>query len=379
MNQGSMKYWITIVLFVVITFPVISQQYRSELPYRLVGGKMIVEMKLNGTLRSFIFDTGASRTMLTEEVCRELGVIVADSLPVTDANGHKAFYPLVWIDEIQTPDNTFRFKNVAAMKMPEPSPLECFSVDGLIGCDLLKQLILVIDGKKKIVTMTTAEKEAMISFRKMVNFVQSGMPIISILTASGNNLVCLFDTGYSEFLSLRESDFEMLESGSAFEFLSEGCTVGSISVGGVAATRVSRRVNFPLLLIGGTKFRNVISETSTPPYTLLGMKLLDYGKVTLDYSRARFYFEAYKPEYDCTGKTHDLGLQVKDGDLMVAAVWGAMKDVVEMGDKVIKINGKPAGKYDFCESMLNGIPELKAKKKSKLTIQTRQGEKVIVY
>ena len=98
MNQGSMKYWITIVLFVVITFPVISQQYRSELPYRLVGGKMIVEMKLNGTLRSFIFDTGASRTMLTEEVCRELGVIVADSLPVTDANGHKAFYPLVWID-----------------------------------------------------------------------------------------------------------------------------------------------------------------------------------------------------------------------------------------------------------------------------------------
>ena len=28
MNQGSMKYWITIVLFVVITFPVISQQYR---------------------------------------------------------------------------------------------------------------------------------------------------------------------------------------------------------------------------------------------------------------------------------------------------------------------------------------------------------------
>ena len=67
MNQGSMKYWITIVLFVVITFPVISQQYRSELPYRLVGGKMIVEMKLNGTLRSFIFDTGASRTMLTED------------------------------------------------------------------------------------------------------------------------------------------------------------------------------------------------------------------------------------------------------------------------------------------------------------------------
>ena len=78
-------------------------------------------------------------------------------------------------------------------------------------------------------------------------------------------------------------------------------------------------------------------------------------------------------------RSHDVGLQVKDGDLVVAAVWGAMKDVVEMGDKVIKINGKPVGRYDFCESILNGIPELKAKKKTRLTIQTRLGEKVIVY
>ena len=30
-------------------------------------------------------------------------------------------------------------------------------------------------------------------------------------------------------------------------------------------------------------------------------------------------------------------------------------------------------------TIINGIPELKAKKKTKLTIRTRQGEKVIVY
>lgn len=374
-----MKYWITIVLFCVITFPAMAQQYRTELPYRLVGGKIIVEMKLNGTPRSFIFDTGASRTTLTSELCRELGLRVKDSLDVTDANGHKASYPLVWIDEIQTPDDVFRFKSVAAMKLPEPSPLACFPVDGLIGSDLFKQLILVIDGKKKTVTITTAENESAVSLRKMTGFTQAGMPIISIQVGSGHNLICLFDTGYPRFLSLKECDFEALASGSAFELLAEGNTVGSISVGGTSATKVSKRVSFPLLSIGGTKFRNVISETSTPPYSLLGVKLLDYGKVTLDYPRARFYFEAYKPDNDFTEKTHDVRLQVKDGDLVVAAVWGQMKEVVEMGDKVIKINGKPTGNYDFCESILNGIPELKVKRKIKLTIQTREGEKVIVY
>ena len=374
-----MRYWVIIVLFCVMTFPAMAQQHQAELPYQLVGGKMIVEMKLNGTLRSFIFDTGASRTTLTSELCRELGLKVRDSLSVTDANGHKASYPLVWIDEIQTPDDVFRFKSVAAMTLPEPSPLACFPVDGLIGSDLFKQLIVVIDGKKKTVTITTAEKESAISLRKMANFTQAGMPIISIQAGSGHNIVCLFDTGYPRFLSLKKSDFEALKSGSAFEFQSEGSTVGSISVGGTSATKVAQRVSFPLLSIGVTKFRNVIAETATPPYTLLGVKLLDYGKVTLDYPRARFYFEPYKPENDFTERSHDVGLQVKDGDLVVAAVWGAMKDVVEMGDKVIKINGKPVGKYDFCESILNGIPELKAKKKTRLTIQTRLGEKVIVY
>ena len=80
-----------------------------------------------------------------------------------------------------------------------------------------------------------------------------------------------------------------------------------------------------------------------------------------------------------SSKHYNVNLQVKDGDLVVATVWSAMKGVVEVGDKVVKINGKPTGKYDFCESIISGIPELKAKKKTKLTILTKDGEKVIVY
>lgn len=56
-----------------------------------------------------------------------------------------------------------------------------------------------------------------------------------------------------------------------------------------------------------------------------------------------------------------------------------MKGVVEVGDKITHINGKPVGIYDFCESIINGIPELQAKKKTKLTVRAKQGEKVIVY
>ena len=117
---------ITILLFCVMTFQVGAQKYKTVLPYRMVGGKMIVDLVMNGTSRSFIFDTGG-RTALTGEICEELGLTVVDSLVVTDVNSKKAAYPLVSIESLMTPDQKINFKHVSAMKLANPSPFNCFT------------------------------------------------------------------------------------------------------------------------------------------------------------------------------------------------------------------------------------------------------------
>ena len=369
---------ITILLFCVMTFQVGAQKYKTVLPYRMVGGKMIVDLVMNGTSRSFIFDTGG-RTALTGEICEELGLTVVDSLVVTDVNSKKAAYPLVSIESLMTPDQKINFKHVSAMKLAKPSPFECFHTDGLIGSDLLVRTIVEIDGKNKTITITSAENPSTVSLRKMLPFTKSGMPIILLQAGAGNNITALFDTGCPSFFSLKVSDYETLKTTGAFQVLSDGYGEGSIGVAGMAEADISHRVCLPVLSVGGTKFQNVTSETSTPPFTLLGVKLLDYGKVTLDYPRARFYFEANEAVNDLSSKHYNVALRVKDGELIISTVWSAMKGVVEVGDKVTRINGKPVRMYDFCESIVNGIPELKGKKKTRLTVQTKQGEKVIVY
>ena len=369
---------ITILLFCVMTFQVGAQKYKTVLPYRMVGGKMIVDLVMNGTSRSFIFDTGG-RTALTGEICEELGLTVVDSLVVTDVNSKKAAYLLVSIESLMTPDQKINFKHVSAMKLAKPSPFECFHTDGLIGSDLLVRTIVEIDGKNKTITITSAENPSTVSLRKMLPFTKSGMPIILLQAGAGNNITALFDTGCPSFFSLKVSDYETLKTTGAFQVLSEGYGEGSIGVAGMAEADISHRVCLPVLSVGGTKFQNVTSETSTPPFTLLGVKLLDYGKVTLDYPRARFYFEANEAVNDLSSKHYNVALRVKDGELIISTVWSAMKGVVEVGDKVTRINGKPVRMYDFCESIVNGIPELKGKKKTRLTVQTKQGEKVIVY
>ena len=78
---------------------------RSVIPYRMVGGKMIVDMQMNGVSRSFVFDTGAGKTSLTGEVCDELGLATVDSMRITDVNSKQVAYPLVMIESLLTPDN----------------------------------------------------------------------------------------------------------------------------------------------------------------------------------------------------------------------------------------------------------------------------------
>ncbi len=374
-----MKYRIIVLwLLCVIALPVVAQQYKAVLPYRMVGGKMVVEMALNGTPRSFIFDTGG-RTALPGNICEELGLAVVDSLTVTDVNSNKSVYPIVSVASLLTSDGKINFRNVPAMKLPNAIPFECFQVDGLIGSDLLVHMIVEIDGKAKTITLASSEKTPTISLRKMLPFVRPRLPIIFLQAGAGNNIACLFDTGTSGFFTLKKTDFEALEDVNSFLVVSEGYGESALGVSGMAEADVSHRVCFPLLSLGPTKFKNVTVETATPPYTLLGVKLLDYGKVTLDYPRARFYFEAYETENDLSAKQYNIGLRVKDGDLIVSTVWGDLKDQVEVGDKVIKINGKLTPKYDFCESIINGIPELKEKESCKLTVLTTRGEREIVY
>lgn len=368
-----------LLVFCMLTMSAGAQRYKSVLPYRLVGGKMLVDMKIDGESRSFIFDTGAGRTALTGELCEKLGLMVADSLVVTDVNSRQVSYPIVSIGSLLTPDGKINFQGVPAMKLPKPSPFECFQADGIIGSDLLARLIVEIDGKAKTVTITSAEKASEVSLRRMIPFAKAGMPIISLQTGRGNNLICLFDTGCPSFLNLKNTDFEALRPSAAFEVMAEGYGEGSIGLGGMAETAASYRVRFPDLKVGAARFVNVSAETGMPPYSLLGVELLEYGKVTIDYPRARFYFEPYGEEFDLSERHYGIALRVKDGELVVSTVWSAMRGVVEVGDKVVRINGKPVGKYDFCESIINGIPALRKRKKTKLTVLTRNGEKTVVY
>ena len=202
----------TVVAF-CMAVPVFAQQYKATIPYRMVGEKMIIEMKVNGTARPFIFDTGG-RTALTTQACQALQMAATDSAKVTDVNNVESYYKTTRIENLTTPDHVINFKNAPSLVIDEVKGWECFGVDGIIGSDLFANTIVTIDSQAKNIIVTSAEKPSTVSLRKMLNFTKGGgMPIVSIQIAPVSNINVLFDTGSPSLLSkviLKKSNWKPL-------------------------------------------------------------------------------------------------------------------------------------------------------------------------
>ncbi len=376
------KILYTIILLILFTAsPLFAQTFKIEIPYRSIAGKLVLEMKVGGTPQHLVLDTGG-RTAFLESWAKEHRLTAGDTLRVTDVNGNSEAYRQIVVNSISTIDDKVNFTDIPALLLPEDPGLSCLNAIGIIGSDMLVDKLLIIDSQKKLITIASAITAPNVSLRRMIDFVQPGMPIITLQIGTGTFIRALFDTGSPQLLSLSASDYDDIKDSRTVCLMAQGKGESNIGISGRGEYTNMERMNIPLLSVGATKFYDVVTTTAQLPISLLGTCLLDYGRVTIDYKRNRFYLEPYKPDKKIKFKKkyNDFALTIdKDGNLIIANVWDKLYNLIDVGDKVIEINGKPTQKYDFCESLVNGIPELKKRKKSTLTVATQNGEKYVTY
>lgn len=336
---------------------------------------MVIEMRINGSPQRLIFDTGG-KTLISNELLEELNLSVLDSLQVVDSNSNKTYYRRTILETITTMGNEIGFTGFPAVLPNGENPFKCFGVSGLIGNDLLAGVILTIDHKTKTITIETAETAPKVSPRFIHRFVKNGcVPLIGV-NIDDKEYVMLFDTGCGGFLNLKSADF----NDSSLNVVDQTSSEGSFGLSGKSDRKDSKRILFNTMVFGSAKFKNLIAETATPPHTLIGTKILEYGRVTIDFPRGVLYFESYEKEIDMKKPMRDILLKVDNGKLVVSTVWNKYKGVFEPGDVVTHINGKKIKEsFDFCESITTGIAALKKSDINTLTIQTKQGPKKIEY
>lgn len=371
-----MKKVILATVLVVLSLFSFGQTRKAVIPYEMVGGKMVIEVEVNGVKKRAVFDTGASKNSMTEELMKELGLHRTSTQEIMDVNNNKSEYSKSSIAELHLIGGNISFKGYEALIM-KTNPLECFEIDLLIGSEMFAKTIVVIDGKSKTITVTSSEIQPKLSLRNSGAFTKDDyMPIVEV-NLEHVSVETLFDTGFGGFFHLRKEDYH--KNNSSFNTIAESLSEGSIGLQGKAAAAISNRVLVDKLIFNGAKFFEVVVETRTAPYSLFGTKLLDYGKVTIDYARKRLYFEPYEKEVVFPKPLNDFSMMVENGKLLIARVWSSDMNGIKNGDTVTHINGKPVLELDFCKSIIIGIPELAVKKRAILTVKTKESVKKIKY
>lgn len=368
-----MRKLLFIVLFVSASTQLLAQGTKIVWPYEMIAGKMLVEVELNGTKMKAMFDTGAAKNTISDHVLNQFGLKVTSSQLVTDANNNKQEYKKTRIDTIAIPGTKLVFTKFEAL-IVKKSPYDCYGTDLLIGSEMFANLVVEIDDKAKTITLTGAGQQPQIALRNSTEFLgENYMPVVGV-TMDGMTMLSLFDTGYGGFFKFKKDDY--LKNKSSFNTIAEAISEGSVGISGKAAAATSHRVLLKRMNFTVGKFLDVVVETGAAPMSLIGTKMLQYGKVTIDYPRRRLYFEPYEKEVIMPQPLNDFAFTIKEGKMVLSTVWSTTKDGITNGDVVTHINGKKVPEFDFCDCILNGVPQLREKKESTLTIN---GKKKIKY
>lgn len=366
----------TFVLFIVLLAYNVGYSKQFSFPYDVVGGKMRVEASINGVKKYFVFDTGG-QTTVSYNYFKELGLQLTDSMKITDSSSNKKVIKTARIKDFIFADTNYKIADAKTLVLDEGNPVfDCYDCDGLVGNDIFSRFIVEIDSKTKTITFKTNDEPINISLRNMIKFNEgSVMPVFKINLANGTLLDVLFDSGAKPLIILKSTEYDRLIADSAIIEKKVGLGIESMGVNGMAASQALKKAEIVSFNIGLAKFQRISTGMATPPESLLGFDLLQYGKVTIDYGRSRFYFEPYENKIiSQQTKSWNVGLTVRNGRVFVSTLWGKMVNELHVGDEIIEIDGAPVPQTSFCESITKGMSVLAGKDQVQLKVKMQNGE-----
>jgi hypothetical protein len=167
---------------------------------RSAFGTPVVTVRINGIAREFWLDTGASMTLLSDDVAVQSGVKLAapDTLALEVVAGHiparAVFIDSLAIGAVVARGLGAALVNRGALRLDRRivnGVQETVNIDGVIGTDILRYLDLVIDAGAGTITISRPRPNP----RAVRNLYWVGYPVVRLVSEDGLSLLFGLDTG----------------------------------------------------------------------------------------------------------------------------------------------------------------------------------------
>lgn len=381
---------IRIVIFLLISNYCVAQNinfnlgkskelnYYSEIPFEYVNGKIIVSVLINENKYRFLLDTGAPN-LITKRLSNILNLESLQELKISDANQIKSTMNIVQLPNLTI--GSIIFENSVALSSQDENNLvfDCFEIDGFIGSNLLRNSIIQIDVKNKILIITNDLKKLHLNSEnssKLSLFGQQSSPFIWLkLTGSkdsGKEQV-LLDTGMKGFYDISHKNYIKFKDEKIFSEVANGKGSESIGLSGTSPESEQVRLLLKHIKIANSAFLNISTTTTNDNNSRIGIGLFENGIGTIDFINKKFYFEQYEHNKDLIEKYLPFSRTIINNKLSIGIVWDEkLKAKINYGDEIIEINGKNYENYKLCDFINKSIFENITV--SEIKIRNKKGE-----
>ena len=345
-----MRIVVLLLLGFMTSLPVVTiaqqttRRICDTIHYEYVHDKIIIPVIVNGVKVKYIVDTGGQTGTIRENAVEMKAMSGGTSRGVSDLNGMSLAYEEAVLSNVQLSSN-YKLTQMKSMVFPSNGFFRELGVVGRVGSDAFAQAGGSFDAREQIMIINYPYRPDGLKISAGIAIYpgRTSHPIVDV-DFGGITKRVLFDTGANGLLILSADDYEDLKDKVENRLLSCGIGISGVGIGGfdLKNTMKMKKVSIGKLNFVGKEFNNIESVTCKGR-SLMGVDMLNYGKVVIDYMRNRFYFFPYESgTEDMTGelKNWNVGILPVKGHFEITAVWDSAKDLVALGDQVIRVNGK---------------------------------------
>lgn len=340
----------------------IKNKVCDTIPYEFIQDKIVIPVTVNGIKVKYIVDTGG-RTGTMYDAAMEMKATAAGYTRISDVNAQGSNYQEAHVQNVSI-GNNYKVKQLKTMVLPKSPFFTGLGVVGILGGDAFAQSVVTFDSRSKIMVINYPYRPEGLKVADGI-LLKDEMEHHSYvdIRLGDNDLKVLFDTGAGGFLLYSTDDCNRLADVSETKVTNHGYGIVAAGITGLGKPVDIKKVNVPSLHIMGKEFTNVGSTTTVMNGTIIGVDLLKYGKVIIDYMRRRFYFlpfEEGKVDMGGAPSLWNVSILPRNERFEITTIWDSMKDKVAFGDHVININGTSLKDCPMSqmavEEIMNAIP-----------------------
>lgn len=357
--------FITTIFFVSISLwgqsikdnaKIIQKNYFEEVDFEILYGKIIVPVTIDDKTYRFILDTGAPN-LISEKVAKEVNLTNVQVISVKDANNSVENLSIGTVGSIKVGNIHSEQNTVLISAINEHPLLKCYSIDGLLGSNFFKNSILKISLTQKKLWITDKVKKLNLSVSpsKLKLVGNQLAPFIKVNFLNNENLEgteeLMIDTGMDGFYEISNRSFAEFKDADFFTILSTASGTGSVGLFGAGNENEQYLLQTDYFKINQTQFSNLITNTTEDQNSRIGIGVLEYGDMTLDFKNKKFYFEAV----DKITLQEPVPIYVPtmlDNKLIIGFVWDAeYSDLLQYGDEILRIGTHKISETDLCNTL----------------------------